>query len=82
MLFKWDSWKENKQIVLQRNMNQFTFSLNASHFLLHRDCFEGKTTTSVLVLLSTFAEESVEESVYSRRFFLVGLPLNSSFTIS
>lgn len=52
-----------------------TFSLS----LLHIDFFEGVTTRSVLVLFSPVHEG---EGVYSRCFLLLGLPLNSSFTIS
>lgn len=58
--------------------NKITFSLNASHFLFHFDCFDGKTATSVLVLLSKFDEVSCLGAECSRRFLLPGVPFNSS----
>lgn len=57
---------------------KITFSLNASHFLFHGDCFTGTTTMSVFVLLSPVEVEGG----CCRCFFLFVVPLNSSFTIS
>lgn len=60
------------------NKDQLTFSLNASHFLFHGDCFDCTITMSVFVLLSPVDVEGV----YCRCFFLLVVPFNSSFTIS
>ena len=52
--------------------------MSASHFLLHRDCFEGTITMSVFVLLSPGDAEQAARCIC---FLLLGLLLNSSFTM-
>lgn len=70
-----DKFTQSQQGLIRKKI---TFSLSASHFLFHFDCFNGKTATSVLVLLSKFDEVSCVGAECSRRFLLPGVPFNSS----
>ena len=69
---------EIKRIFQECNL-QFTFFLKASHFSPKRDFFEGTTTISVLVLLTS---EDLLVEAYWGRLALDGLSINSSLTIS